>query len=153
MDMQKVINYLNTASPEQVDAVRKHIGERKQAKLIHDEYQMALATLKREYQMAEQRLRTSLVNLEKDIQAKKEFYRTRAASVGLHWDKVEALTKARKKGLPRRWKVVTPIAADTRTFVYLKNANGYRKRMGGYLLNMRTGKTYFEVHVTRLLPS
>lgn len=146
MDMIKVLNYLNTASPEQVDEVRKHIGLKKQAKIIHSEYQNALEILRNDYRTAQRRLQDSLENLEREIKARDEHYRVRAASMGLHWDEVIKLATPAKprpslKGI-RKWRVVTPIKQDTRTFKTVLAANAYRKKMGGYLYNTQTERTY-----------
>lgn len=146
MKLENILNYLNTASPEQVDLVRKHIGTKKQAVLLYDEYQSALDTLKRELDIAKGRLKYIEEDYAKDLAAKKQYYITRAASMGLPFETVLAIGKKKAKKpreSTRKWRVVTPIARDTRTFKSLTKANEYRKIAGGYLYNTESQRTYF----------
>ena len=158
MKIDNVLNYLNTASPEQIDTIHKTAGKKKQAVLLKREYLSAMQQMKdkheTELKQAEASLRALKDRQITEQQQKHEWYLMQAASRSLHWHEVMAEPKKQRKGMPRRWKVVTPLANDTRTFIYLKNANIYRKRMGGYLYNTQTKQTYFaKPNVTRLLPS
>lgn len=148
MKIDNVLNYLSTASPEQIDTIRKAVGEKKQAALIKREYESGMHELKEkqanEIKQAELALQAMKDRHIKEADDKLKHYQVSAASRGLHWDEVMTQPKKPRVGTPRKWKVVTPLAVDTRSFGYLKNAQAYRRKMGGYLHNTETGKDYFK---------
>lgn len=156
MKIDNVLNYLATATPDQIDAIRKAVGEKKQAVLIKREYEMSMQEMKDKHATELKQAQASYRALQdrqvKEIDDKLKWYQVQAASRGLHWEEVMSEPKKQRVHRPRKWKVVTPIAADTRMFIHTKNAIAYRKRMGGYMMNIETGRQFFNNGYTTRLP-